>query len=153
MHASEVCLTVIFFFSCMIFLLGSMVWFGMVWSGLIWFAMVFYYPQLNIFGMFNFLQPKYLSGYDSLSDLALSLAQLQSQLVLHHCCITLLDLYKVNIGVKSSIGPQEYSKMVNSHLEQFLNTRKRLKGCNFKLCLLVITELFHAGETWWQISS
>ena len=57
-----------------------MVWYGMVWYGMVWYGMVWY--GLVWFGLVWFVQHKYLAGYYSISKLALSLAQLQSQLVL-----------------------------------------------------------------------
>ena len=67
-----------------------MVWYGMVWYGMVWYGMVW-------FGLVWFGQHKYLAGY--YSKLALSLAQLQSQLVLY----VLLNITPAPHRVKASI--------------------------------------------------
>ena len=62
-----------------------MVWYGMVWYGMVWFGLVW------------FVQHKYLAGYYSISKFALSLAQLQPQLV--------MAIIKFKINVKIVINP------------------------------------------------
>ena len=54
------------------FAMWGMVWYGMVWYGMVWFGLVWFV---------NFIMDNNLAGHYNISKLALSLAQLQSQLV------------------------------------------------------------------------